>query len=843
MIWLLLAVIVALLILAVPLGLIALWSRVSALERRVAELEGRPAPAGAPQPRVETSPVMAGAGTAVATAAPAGAAAPAAAPPESFVAPPPRPEAAPVDVAPTPPVAPEPTATDEAESWEVVLGTSWLNKIGVLVLVLGVGFLMAYSFARVGPGGRVALGYLTGAALLGAGVRLARRPGFTAYGQSLIAGGWAGVYFTTFAAHALPAARVIESDLVATAALLLVAAGMIAHAVHERARAMTVLAYIAAYAALAVTPLTDFSMLASIPLTLSLLVVAVRLDWPRVALVGLAATYALFVFRHGPVFAGGAGRGDLLHFGVLGLDWLLFEAADLVWRRRQAGLMAANAAGVLGAGLLLLPPDDPVLQSWLLGAVGAAYVASAAMRRYLARRVTPGDAAPVPSGFSSDYLAIAIAAALFAIVIMMRLDGPPQTTALLVEAELIVAVALSLGDRGLRVIGGVAAALTSLDAWFLLIAPDFGSAPWPGGIPAPVPALLAVVAAWHVNDAWIRRATGPARGLDRGYTWAALVLFVELVVAHGPADYGGVILLAAGALLAERSRAVPVDFLPQAALAAIAGALGVLFTFGPGEPRHASSIWIVLPAATALGYLLAWRIRAIHPASRTATVSSAVLIWAATAMLAAFEWHALPHVAAAPAWAISALVVGAIAARRARPAAGQAAGLLTIATLRTLDTIVDAGAATPIEMTAAAVVVAVLFAVGRVGPDLVEPGDAGRADTSASRAARIGRGVATVTGSILLMLLASDVLRSGLVTPAWGVEGLALLGVGFVGRDRALRLSGLGVLLASLLKLFLYDLSALEPLARILSFVVLGLVLLAVSWAYTRYREAIRKLL
>ena len=40
-----------------------------------------------------------------------------------------------------------------------------------------------------------------------------------------------------------------------------------------------------------------------------------------------------------------------------------------------------------------------------------------------------------------------------------------------------------------------------------------------------------------------------------------------------------------------------------------------------------------------------------------------------------------------------------------------------------------------------------------------------------------------------------------------------------------------------------YDLSELDPLLRILSFVVLGLLLLAVSFIYTRYREKLQRFL
>ena len=72
------------------------------------------------------------------------------------------------------------------------------------------------------------------------------------------------------------------------------------------------------------------------------------------------------------------------------------------------------------------------------------------------------------------------------------------------------------------------------------------------------------------------------------------------------------------------------------------------------------------------------------------------------------------------------------------------------------------------------------------------------------------------------------------MTLYWGLIGIALFGLGFPARVRTLRVAGLAMLAACVLKLFLYDLSELDPVPRILSFVVLGLVLLGVSWGYTR---------
>jgi hypothetical protein len=98
-------------------------------------------------------------------------------------------------------------------------------------------------------------------------------------------------------------------------------------------------------------------------------------------------------------------------------------------------------------------------------------------------------------------------------------------------------------------------------------------------------------------------------------------------------------------------------------------------------------------------------------------------------------------------------------------------------------------------------------------------------------------------GAVLLAAILYKEISGSLLTVSWGLEGLALLGVGFGLRERTLRLQGLALLLGCILKLFVYDLRNLETLYRILSFVALGLILLGVSWIYTRFREHIRKLL
>ena len=113
-------------------------------------------------------------------------------------------------------------------------------------------------------------------------------------------------------------------------------------------------------------------------------------------------------------------------------------------------------------------------------------------------------------------------------------------------------------------------------------------------------------------------------------------------------------------------------------------------------------------------------------------------------------------------------------------------------------------------------------------------------DTGIERHARAFYSLLAAT--LLAVLLFYEVSGS-VLTVAWGVEGVALLVAGFPLNDRVQRLTGMFLFLVCILKLFVYDLRHLETMYRILSFIVLGLMLVGVSWIYTRFRDRIQRYL
>jgi uncharacterized membrane protein len=79
-----------------------------------------------------------------------------------------------------------------------------------------------------------------------------------------------------------------------------------------------------------------------------------------------------------------------------------------------------------------------------------------------------------------------------------------------------------------------------------------------------------------------------------------------------------------------------------------------------------------------------------------------------------------------------------------------------------------------------------------------------------------------------------------IVSAFWSVLGLGLLWAGLRRDERPWRLAGFGLLAVAVAKVFLYDMAALGAEYRVISFVVLGLLLLAGAYAYQRMRRSTR---
>ena len=186
---------------------------------------------------------------------------------------------------PVPAVA-APTPSSQ-EDWEAMLGRNWFAKLGSLALVIGLAFLLRYSFSHMGAAGIVAISLAGSAAMLAAGVAFEPRERYRIFARALISGGWAGLYVTVYSMHVVSAAKIIDNPYLAGILLIAVAAGMIVHSLRYRSEIVTGLAYFIAFFTLVITQIASLSLVSLIPLAASILFIANHFRWSRMALGGM----------------------------------------------------------------------------------------------------------------------------------------------------------------------------------------------------------------------------------------------------------------------------------------------------------------------------------------------------------------------------------------------------------------------------------------------------------------------------------------------------------------------------------------------------------------------------
>jgi len=97
--------------------------------------------------------------------------------------------------------APKISLPKQPSDLEKIIGESWINKIGILIVVIGVAIGAKYSIENelISPLTRIILGYLVGIGLLGFGIKL--KPKFEGYSAVLVSGAISIFYFITYFAY------------------------------------------------------------------------------------------------------------------------------------------------------------------------------------------------------------------------------------------------------------------------------------------------------------------------------------------------------------------------------------------------------------------------------------------------------------------------------------------------------------------------------------------------------------------------------------------------------------------------------------------------------------------
>ncbi len=206
--------------------------------------------------------------------------------------------------------APEPKRS-LTENFEQALGEKWFNKLGIFAVVIGVALLIGYSFQYLGAIGKISIGFAFGVGMLLFGHYIEKKKDFSVYGKGLIGGGWAISYFTTFAMHHIPMVRLVASPFLGMVLLILVALATVLDIYRYKSQTATGFSYLLIFITLMIGPATTFTMLATIPVALSLIFFMKKMKWMEFGLYGMFMTYVTYMgwFR----IANLSGRTILTH--------------------------------------------------------------------------------------------------------------------------------------------------------------------------------------------------------------------------------------------------------------------------------------------------------------------------------------------------------------------------------------------------------------------------------------------------------------------------------------------------------------------------------------------------
>jgi len=869
-------------------GLGELRRRVAALEGELAALraslkgileKGVPPPAEAPAEEPEPTPT----------------------PPPEPAAPPPPEERAPAEVpqapAPAPPAAPpveerplEKVAAAGQDWWakvEDVVGKRWMTYAGGLAVFAAAGFFVKYAYDQewITPAMVVIAGLIAGTAFVVAGDRFVRR-GMRALGLGLIgAPGLPLLYVSLFAAYHPKVYHLIPQVPAFGAMVVVTVAGMSLAVLHNSV-SVSFLALLGGV----LTPVLvstghdarDALFGYLLILDLGVLGVAFFRKWRALDVLAFVGTAALFAGWYHEFYTPAAMVAALLWLGAFYVTFLVLPFAyhlrDGSPATLERFLMAlAVAAGVFRYAWTILHAKHQHVLGFVALGMAACYVAMGS----LARTRIQGDRRGV-----FGFISLAMVFLTVAVPLHLELEGitlvwAAEAVALLYLGYRHAYMPVRLG--GLAVLALAAVRLFARHwplhekAFTVVLNPEFGVAAF---VCAAAGGFAALHHRWREHGGRVDRVLKIATALAAGVLgtivlhaeWTAwFVARAEQVGAPTayPARCAGAVVWAVASLaflaggLRARCLAARVTGWVVLVVAAILATAVYEASIADARYYFLNARFLVAAGVVAAAFAQAWglsrwRARCLSQERPLATILPLVASVGLLVVLTIEFADCLAHVSRVVSrssgvvlWALgSAAMLGVGVRARSRAWRLTGLGVLAVGLCAALG-LFSRGVADEfvlylnLRFATCLLAVLVVFAFAYVLGRYREVCGEGEQP--------LAKALYGIGALLLLAVLSADAYLYSLKTATdpqharwssqmalsivWSVYAVALLAVGFWRRVRVVRLVALGLFGVTAVKLVLVDLAVLQQLYRILSFLVIGVLMIGASYLYHRVEK------
>lgn len=587
-------------------------------------------------------------------------------PPAASQPAPPLPRTEPVPSPAVPAAPPRKTLRERLSAslpLEEVLGMNVFAKIGIVLLVLGFALLGRMALISMGPGPRVLLIYSVAAALLAGGIWLERKERYRLPGRAGIGGGWALLFFTTYAMHHVSAMAVLESNTIDCVLMLLVAVSMVAHTLHYKSQVVTGLAFLLAFSTVALSQDSVYALSAGVILALGIIAIALRMNWYELECFGILASYANHFYWLYKLYPDGFAGHAFPQFWpsaiILVLYWAVFRVSYVLRSiRNLRDETVSSAAALLNTTSLLavmkFQSTRPELAFYALLGLGALEFAF-------------GQIAPARRRRTAFKLLTVMGVMLIFASVPFKFSGNSIALFWMITAELLLAAGIIQPEIVFRRLGLIASTLTGglilYEARGLVEFRQHSEAMLvQDGVLLLTTALLFCVNSHFVGRKWSQLFDRIDRTLAivEGYLGAATAFLGAWALFTGDwTALGWATLLLLAALGARRLNQD--HLIMQAGFFAVAVLLRCGFVncrFDVVYPHHIADRLITLPLLAGAFYLAGWILSGVDDLRVPLRVAS---LWAGSLILAVFVWLEISQTWVAPVWvalAVALVLIG-----------------------------------------------------------------------------------------------------------------------------------------------------------------------------------------